>query len=245
MNITPGLKIKGKSLWMPHERVLIIADLHIGYEEHLNRKGILVPRSQFDEMEKEILGLLDEVKPKTIVINGDLKQEFDRISEQEWKDTFRLLEILAANCPEIILVRGNHDTILKPIIKRFGKRKIKIVNYYEIGDMIIFHGEEFDESVWKTIKRKKTLIIAHEHPAISLTEGNKTEIYKCFLLGKWKDKKIVVMPSFIPIVEGMDLRKDRILSPFLKQNLNNFEVFVVSDKVYEFGKLGNLKLINA
>lgn len=245
MNITTGLKIKGKSLWMPHERVLIIADLHIGYEEYLNRKGILAPRSQFEEMEKDIWELLNEVKPKTIIINGDLKHEFDRISEQEWNDTLRILEILIANCQEVILVKGNHDTILKPIVKRFGKRRIKIVNFYEIGDIGILHGDEFDEDVWKTIKRKKTLIIAHEHPAISIIEGNKTEKYKCFLLGMWKGKKIVVMPSFMPLIEGMDIRKDKILSPFLKQNINNFEVFVLGDKVYEFGKLGSLKLINA
>jgi metallophosphoesterase superfamily enzyme len=33
MNILPGIEIKGKALWHVKKKILIIADLHIGYEE--------------------------------------------------------------------------------------------------------------------------------------------------------------------------------------------------------------------
>lgn len=241
MNIIPGIKIRGKSLWMPHERILIIADLHIGYEESLNKRGILVPRAQFEETKKDLEELFKEVKPKTIVINGDLKHEFGEISKQEWQDTFKVLDILDKNCGKIILVKGNHDSILLPIIKKINKKKIKFVDNYIIEDICILHGHKLNMKVGSIIRNSKTIIIAHEHPAISMTEGARHETYKCFLLGKWRDKKMIVMPSFLPIVEGSDIRKEEILSPFLKQNLTDFDVFVVSDKVYEFGKLGKLR----
>ena len=48
------------------------------------------------------------------------------------------------------------------------------------------------------------------------------------------------MPSFNPLIEGTDILKEQVLSPFLK-NLKNFEVFILSKKeVFEFGKVKNL-----
>jgi len=228
MEIQKGIEIVGKALWLKKSRTLIIGDIHIGYEEALNKQGILVPRSQFKETEKEIKELL-ELKPETIVINGDLKHEFKEISEQEWRETLAILDLLQAS--KVVLVKGNHDNILQPIAQ---KRGLKVVDKYEIDSLCILHGDRIIET------NMKTLIIGHEHAAISLQEGMKIEKYKCFLLGKWKTKDLIVMPSFLPIIEGTDLTKDELLSPYLT-NVSNFEVFVIGDKTYKFGKLKNIK----
>ena len=50
-----------------------------------------------------------------------------------------------------------------------------------------------------------------------------------------------MLPSFNEVVRGTNIMRDRTLSPFLKQNLDDFEVFAVEDKVYDFGKLGKLR----
>ncbi len=89
--------------------------------------------------------------------------------------------------------------------------------------------------------RSKIIIIGNEHPSISLRDGVKSELYKCFLVGRWKGKKLIVMPSFLPIIEGTDVRKEKVLSPYLKQSLGGFDVFIIGDKVYRFGKLKGLK----
>jgi len=34
--------------------------------------------------------------------------------------------------------------------------------------------------------------------------------------------------------------KEEVLSPFLKQNLGNFDVVIVADKLYRFGKIREL-----
>ena len=140
------------------------------------------------------------------------------------------------NSKQVVLIKGNHDTILEPIAR---KKKLSIRDFYCVGKICILHGHKI--LLNKEIHSAKLLIIAHEHPAIFLQEGPKVEKYKCFLLGKFKKQKLIVMPSFLPIVEGTDLRKEELLSPYLHQPLGNFEVFILGDKVYKLGKLKNIK----
>lgn len=234
MKILPGIEIKSKALWLPKQKALIIADLHLGYEEALAKRGVLAPRTMLREMKKEIQELL-RLKPKTIIINGDLKHEFGEISRQEWRDSIEILDLLSRRS-RVVLIKGNHDTILGPIARRKG---IEIKDFYAAGGVYILHGHKiFLDCLDKNIK---TVIIGHEHPAVSLREGVKKEIYKCFLLGRWKSKNLIVMPSFFTIFEGSDVSKEKLLSPFLNEKtIKNFKVFVLGDKVYEFGKLKDI-----
>ena len=235
MKISPKIEIVDLALYF--NSTLVIADVHIGYEEALNKQGILVPRLQFKEALKRMESIFDALKDKTIeriIVNGDLKHEFGTISEQEWRNSLKFLDLLAKHCDEIILIKGNHDTILGPIAK---KRNIKIMDNIGIGNVFVAHGNKIPDK----IKDYNIIIIGHEHPAVSLKEGPRIEQFKCFLRGKYKGKNLIVQPSFNTIVEGTDLLRDEILSPFLKQNLDNFDVFIVEDKVYHFGRLGGLR----
>ncbi len=237
MEILPKIDMVDLALYF--DSALVIADVHIGYEEALNKKGILVPRTQLGEMAKRLEKIFEKLKNrkiKKIVINGDLKHEFGTISEQEWRNTLKFLDLLAKCCNEIILVKGNHDTILGPIAK---KRNVKVMDSVMIGNVLIAHGDKIPGK--EALKKASTIIIGHEHPAISLKKEPRIETYKCFLKGKYKDKNLIVQPSFNNLVEGTDILKEEILSPFLRQNLDNFEVFVVEDKIYNFGKLKDLR----
>lgn len=207
---------------------LILADFHMGYEESLNKQGVLVPRFQLEETLKRLERIFSKVKVNKIIINGDLKHEFGEISRQEWRDTLRLLDFLSSKCNEIVLIKGNHDKILGIIAE---KRNIKVVDYVVLDDIIVLHGDKLVE----IDKNIKTIIIGHEHPAISLKEL-RVEKYKCFLVGRYKDKVLIAQPSFNLVLEGTDIQKERLLSPFLK-DIDNFNVFVVGDKVYDFGKI--------
>ena len=242
MKILPNIEIVDLSLYF--DDTLVISDVHIGYEEAINKQGILLPRLQFVEMAKRMEKIFRELPNKNldkIIINGDLKHEFGTISEQEWRNTLKFHDLLARHCKEIILIKANDDTTLGPIAK---KRNVKAVDYYVVGSanrnkILIAHGDKVHGKL--LLKKISTIIIGHEHPAISLKQGPRTETYKCFLKGNYKGKNLIVQPSFNTVIEGTDILRDRILSPFLKQNLDNFEVYVVEDKIYDFGKLGKLR----
>lgn len=262
MKILPSIEIVDLTLYF--DSVLVLSDTHIGYEEALNRQGVLVPRLQFQEIVKRMERIFRELKGrklKTLVVNGDLKQEFGTISEQEWRNALKFIDLLAKHCEEIVLIRGNHDTMLKPIAK---KRNVKVLDYLVVESPIENHNNEKKSILKKTLKKIKktpkiliihgdkipakdilkdvsTIIIGHEHPAVSLKEGVRIERFKCFIKGKYKGKNLIVQPSFNTLIEGTDILRDNIHSPFLKQNLDNFEVYAVEDKIYNFGKLKNLR----
>jgi len=228
MKILKNVEIVDLGLYLVKEKILIISDLHIGYEEALNKQGFLIPRFQFEDTLKRLKKILKKIQADTIVINGDLKHEFGSISKQEWNEVLGLVDFLKNY--RVILVKGNHDNILKPMAE---KGNMEIVERFDTEDISVVHGDKILD------KLNKVIIIGHEHPAISFS-SRPDEKYKCFLKGKWKKHELIVMPSFLLISEGTDITKEKLLSPYLKQDLSSFRVYVVEDKVYDFGTLKNI-----
>jgi len=230
-----NISLKDLALYLKKEKALVISDTHLGFEESLNKQGILVPRFQYEETIKRLKQIFKDLEIKEIIVNGDFKHEFGEISRTEWKDSLNMIDFFLENCKKLTLIKGNHDKIIDPIASR---RNLKPVLGYKINDSYICHGDfipndfEFHEA--------KNIIIGHEHPAISLRKSGRVETYKCFLIGKWKRKNLYVMPSFNLVIEGTNILKEKLLSPFLKQDLKNFHVFIVEDKIYDFGRLKDI-----
>src|SRR3989344_5785990 len=111
MEILKNIEICGLTLFIRDKKILVIGDLHLGFEESLNKQGVLMPRFQFDDLMKELRKTISKVKPKKIVIVGDIKHEFGTISEQEWRNVLQLIDFLREKA-ELIIVKGNHEVIL-------------------------------------------------------------------------------------------------------------------------------------
>ncbi|MBI2144137.1 metallophosphoesterase [Candidatus Woesearchaeota archaeon] len=237
VEILPGIEIADLALYLKKERILVIGDVHLGFEEAMARQGVFLPRFQFkDTIDRlgKIFPLLQQ-KLEAIVINGDLKHEFASISSQEWREILKFFDFLLRHSKQIIIVKGNHDVKLSPIAR---KRNIAVVENIAANDKFICHGHIVPGS--SEFEKSKIVIVGNEHPAVSLREGARSELYKCFLVGKWQDKKMVVMPSFNQVTIGSDILKEKFISPFMRQDLGRFEVFVAGDKVYPFGKVRSL-----
>jgi putative SbcD/Mre11-related phosphoesterase len=231
-----NVQIKDLALYLKKEQVLVIGDIHLGYEESMSQRGVLVPRFQLKETLKRLEIILNNLNVKEVVITGDLKHEFGKILHTESRDTLEFLDFLLKKY-KVIIIKGNHDTVLSYIAQ---KRNIELKQYYKINDIFICHGDKLIENL--DFFSSKTIIIGHEHPAIAISKNSRTETFKCYLIGKYKEKELIVMPSFNILIEGSDILTERILSPFLKKSkLDDFEVHVVADKIYKFGKLKNLR----
>jgi uncharacterized protein len=233
------IKYMGKCLLIEdkNKKILVIGDLHLGYEESLNRTGVFVSK----EIMKEMASELDEVFNKTgevdkVVLLGDVKHDFGSIMKQEWRGSNELFEYLEEKCNKIIIVKGNHDKIIEPIAKR---RDIEVKDFHIVGEYCFLHGDRDFKDIYE--KKIKYWIMGHGHPAVKISDGVKVEKYKCFLVGKYKRKQIIVVPSFLIYNEGSDPREND-LGLAWNFTLNKFDVKVVGEdlEVLEFGQLGKL-----
>ncbi|HIH09905.1 MAG TPA: metallophosphoesterase [Candidatus Diapherotrites archaeon] len=241
MEILKGIGIADLALWVPSARLLAITDLQLGSEEMLNIQGIFVPRVNFDEickrLNERILPALGRMEIETILINGDLKHGFGKIFGQERKEACELIKLLARHCKKVILVKGNHDAILQPIADACGAGLFG--HYFLEKEKILFvHGDKMPPT--KVLQKAKTLIIGHQHPAITISDGVKRETFKCFLKGKFGRKSLIVMPSMNSISHGSDILHEGVISPLIGEK-GDFEAYAIEGQPYFLGKVKYLE----
>ncbi len=241
MEILDNIIIQDLFLYLKKHRAFVIADIHIGYEHALLREGFLVPKHFFRDFLVRLEHALHACKKQgleRVIINGDLVHDFGTLSRsarQQLTQFFTLLRKFG----EIIVISGNHDAILTAILD-----DMPMHDEYIIGDILITHGERITPSCSNTAI--KTIIIGHEHPAITLSSGIRTEKFKCFLKGRYARKNLIVMPSAHLGSFGTDILSARLLSPFLPAStVRNCIVFIVADTIYNFGTVRRLQSLRA
>ena len=183
-----------------YRRNLIIADLHLGYELELERKGIAA--SQLEQMKRRIEKLIDLTRPKRVVILGDLKHLVALPAMPEKGLVLELLSFVKEFC-EVVLVRGNHDSGIERIC-----RDLEILPELRLGSTLLAHGHRrlkgLDEKV-------RTIVIAHVHPLIRAE--------KAWLIGRYEKRRLVVMPAFSDLVGGVDVSMagQELIGPIAKR----------------------------
>lgn len=193
---------------------------------------MLVFRGLFDEMIKEFDLIFEKIgRVSEIVLLGDVKHVFGGVIKQEWDDVLGLFDYFYKWCEKIVIVKGNHDIFLPSVAR---KKEIGVLESYVIENIGFVHGDKKVDVVCKV------LVVGHGHPAVRIKDNVRVEKYKCFLVGRWKGKKIIIMPSFFSGNEGSDpLKSD--LGRKWGFDLEKFEVKVVDGLgVLEFGELGEL-----
>ena len=237
MLISEGIVAVGNCLYLSEHSSLVLSDLQLGYEEHMSRKGVLLPRHQYELMSRQVENVLKKVQPKTVILAGDIKHEFGDITESEWRLVLKFLDALRKRY-SVRIIKGNHDVQLLPILK---KRTFSIDEYILLGKIYVCHGHVLPDN--KDFRKADTVIIGHEHPAIGLRDSGRIERFKCFLKGKFMGKNLIVLPSSNPLVEGQDIMEGKFLSPFLKKGIADFDVYVVSDRILPFGKVKDIEKV--
>jgi putative SbcD/Mre11-related phosphoesterase len=146
------------------ERVLAVADLHIGWEIALAEQGIHVP-SQTPRIKEKLLKLVDLYKPTSLLFLGDVKHTIARAGLGEWRDIPDLFEALGQKVSDIRIVLGNHDGNLEPLLPS----AVKIVNSAGIAlsGVGFFHGHAWPAP---EILQCRNLVIGHVHPTVAFRD---------------------------------------------------------------------------
>jgi len=141
-------------------KTLVIADPHLGWEMALRDKGIHVP-SQTPKLLQKLTALLSKHKPDVLLILGDVKYTVVTIKPGEWHDIPDFFIQLKNYINNIVIVRGNHDANLEPLLPE--NIKLLPATGAIVGDVGLFHGHKWPSP---TLLKCKTLIMGHLHPVV-------------------------------------------------------------------------------
>jgi putative SbcD/Mre11-related phosphoesterase len=146
------------------ERMLVIADLHIGWEIALAQEGIHVP-SQTPKILTKLLGLIDLCKPTSLLLLGDVKHTIAKVELEEWQDVPSFFEALLKKVSDIKVVLGNHDGNLEPLLPE--NVKLLPSTGIAIEEAGFFHG-----NAWPApeILACRSLVMGHVHPTVAFKD---------------------------------------------------------------------------
>jgi len=243
------------ALFISDEKILVIADLHLGIEHDLYKKGIFIP-SQAEKFQRIIEKLIKVTKAKTLVMLGDIKHEVPGISYREEKEIPKLLESLIKKV-KVICCKGNHDSYLEKISPK--EVKIFSAKGFRIGNYGFFHGHAWPS---KQLMKCDYLFMAHLHPIIQLKDKFgysiveqvwiKGKIFQAKVKKKYKIRKtgkleVIIFPAFNRLLGGTFVNvksaSNELLGPLLRNNfvdMENAELYFLSG--INLGKV--LDLIN-
>ena len=181
--------LRQKALYKNDERLLIIADVHLGKASHFRKGGISIPAhaqlADYDNLSR----LFKEVDPLKVYFLGDL---FHSTFNRDWHCFCDLIALF----PEIefTLVKGNHDLIDNQLLKDIC---INVVDTVEDASFIYSHEPLAD------VPAGKVNIVGHIHPGVVLTgTGRQSLKLPCFYL----TDSLLVLPAF-GILTGLYARE--------------------------------------
>lgn len=168
-----------RALFKNDERLLIIADIHLGKASHFRKEGISIPaKTQLKDYEN-LAKLFRRIEPLKVYFLGDLFHSSVNIDWQYFCD-------LVAQFPDIefTLIKGNHDIIDK---KLFSKICVQVVDVIEDNAFVYSHDE------LKRVPKGKVNIVGHIHPGITLSGYARQSIkLPCFYM----EGNVVILPAF-------------------------------------------------
>jgi uncharacterized protein len=192
-----------KALFWQNEKVLLVADFHIGKSAHFRRNGIPV-HSGIDKVNiKNLFSTLKAFKAEHLIFLGDL---FHNTVNGEWKELKAFLENYKSIPVSLIL--GNHDILTSEFYDHF--------NFNVISGSMIYPPFVFSHKPWEQEDETYYNLAGHMHPGIVLKgKGKQSERLPCFYFQENQG----IMPAFGEFT-GLAI---------LKPNKND-QVYAITDK---------------
>ncbi len=214
------------------EKSLVITDLHLGFEDNLSRNSIFLGKNtiMLDTI-SEIEKIIDETKPDSLILLGDIKSGIRSITKTEWKYVPMFFENIKKRV-NITLVPGNHDANIEKLIPN--GITLATSKGIIIDDLLLTHGHTLPSENFSAINK---IVMGHVHPVFfqkeSIINGQRvwvsirTKKQKIFP-SKTGELEITILPSFnkyfyatqkkyykksiSPILERLDVLQAKIVT---------------------------------
>jgi putative SbcD/Mre11-related phosphoesterase len=184
-----------RAAWFPRERVLAVADLHLGYAWAHRLSGQLMPITPTNDTRERLVELQHDYEPDEIAVLGDIVHRAMSLGvlEAEIRDLFGAL----SPDSRLTFLAGNHDRELQKLLEQW-LLPIELAESRALGDAMLVHG---DKAAIGSGHRR--IVMGHEHPAVSIGDGVTTsQKCPCFLVSE----TVIVLPAFSRWAAGTDIR---------------------------------------
>jgi metallophosphoesterase superfamily enzyme len=143
------------------ERVLVIADLHIGIESDLDVHGVHIP-SQGPGRLGRVMACIDKGRPDLALLLGDVKHSVPLTTRQEYRELPALLEEIRSRVP-LRVVPGNHDGGIERFLRDGELLPMRGALVDGVGYL---HGHTYPDPALLG----HLLVIGHHHPMVTLRD---------------------------------------------------------------------------
>jgi putative SbcD/Mre11-related phosphoesterase len=237
---------KEPALFIKNKQILVVADLHIGIDSQLREQGLhITPQAQ--KMMDHLFLICDKLKPKEIILLGDIKHNIPSATFQERKDVGNFLEKIK-EFGNVHIIPGNHDGF----IQKLSPDEIRIhpSDGFIIENIGFTHGHRWPS---EDIMKCEQIIIGHTHPTIMFTDRREYKTFEsCWIKGEFfknklkekypgsKDPEILVVPAFNPLCGGVAANQQGITGPMGKIiDIKNAQIYLVDGT--SLGKVEDIK----
>lgn len=213
---------------------LVIADLHIGIESHLMKKGFHVVSRTKDMLDCIIESGKD---CNRLIVLGDVKDSVPGSSKQEYREIPDFFESLLERFDIVDVVRGNHDTNIEEFLP--SRVKMRPASGMVLDGVGYIHGHTWPSEI---VMRSKMLVMAHNHPSVMFKDGIGRQMTEpCWVKGDFipdNDRfdpcpeSFIIMPAFNRILGGspVNVIDERFLGPMMNSgtlDLPNSRIYLL------------------
>jgi DNA ligase-associated metallophosphoesterase len=168
-----------KAVFWGRERILFLADVHLGKINHFRKSGIPVPPKANERNLELMIDLINLTRPQRVICLGDL---FHSYYNPEWEVFGELVKHFGRISFELVL--GNHDVMSE---QQYVRKGILVHNSLRIAPFVFTHHplDEADSGFYN--------LSGHLHPGVNLIgKARQSVTLPCFYFGE----NMGLLPAF-------------------------------------------------
>lgn len=187
-----------RAVWRPRERVLFVADLHLGKATAFRAFGVPAPTGASDETLRRLEALVDAVRPERLVVLGDFVHANVSMSGG-LAETLGLWRAERAEL-DVAIVLGNHDRRAGAWLKALGLEVAEAPASYAGCEC-----RHFPIEAEEALEGGPTILAGHLHPMTRLHGPGRDSLrLPCFVVSG----RQVVLPAFGEFTGGHFVPRD-------------------------------------
>lgn len=160
-----------KAVFITKQKILVLADMHLGKLVHFRRNGIFIPNPDVNHDLNAMIFLIEKFEPKEVVFLGDLFHSERNSEYLQFITTINLFPSI-----QFTLTKGNHDIIPEDI---FRDNRVSVVNERVLENNIVLRHQLTSQP-----NNDLFYIIGHIHPGYRVQAmGRQSYHLPCFHLG--------------------------------------------------------------